>query len=335
MSTRNRLNILIEPRSPGIIIPLILGAFLWTFPYIFSNNYELWPSQNTLFVTFINNLLDFNPFLSGVIGFLFTVLMGFLLVQLNKTYSFIRIRSLLLFFFYILLIGTNISLHTFNFSQISSLFLLISLWQLFSIYDKKQSVIKTFNIGFFLAIGSFFSLELLLFVPVFFIGIQRLKGLTSRTFLATCIGLLTPFVLFLSIAYLTDNNISAYITSFFNQFQFGVELHYDYISIAYLLTLLLTALVSLLNILNNPFSDKIKVGRMLGFISLGFLFFVLLFFVKSNSLQIIFTLGTLFSTILYTHYFSLRPSIFTRIIFFLQIIICFIYYITSVFSLSL
>ncbi len=332
MKNLNLLKALIEPKLPGIFIPILLGILLWVFPSIFSKSYDLWPTNNTLFVDWIDSQLEIKPSMSLAIGLLYTIFIGFLLVQLNKVHSFIRIRSLLLFFFYILIIGTNPNLHSFSFSQISNLFMLMALWQLFSIYDKREDVKTPFNITFYLAIGSFFSIELLLFTPLFFIGIQRLKGLTSKTFIAGFIGLITPFILFISIAYITNKNIDNYLDLFLNQFSFNVNFNLDYISVAYLIVLCLIGFIALLNILNDPFSDKIKVGRMLGFISYGFFFFLLLFFVKADNFPIAFSLGTFYSTILYTHYFSLRNTLFTKILFFFQLLVCLLFYLSTVFS---
>lgn len=332
---RNPLHILIEPRLPGIIIPLIIGCFLWIFPFFVPHNYQLWNNQDTPISLWLNNLLIPFPYLAKILGLAFSLLISFLLVQFNKIFSFIRIRSLLLFFFFMLLIGTNINAQSFSFSQISLLFLLITLWQLFSIYEQRQPVFKTFNIGFFIALGSFFCIELLLFIPILLFGINRLKGLTLRTFLATCIGLATPFVLILGIIYLVSDNISFYIQSFFNQFNFSINLPTDYISIVYFLMLCLIGGISILNLLNDPFSHKIKVSRMLGVISFGFIFFVLLFIFKSNNAPIIFSFGTIFSTILYAHYFSLNSSIFIKILFVLQTIVCLVYYFSNLFSFTL
>lgn len=333
---RNPLHILIEPRLPGIIIPLLIGSFLWIFPFFVPHNNELWSSQYTPLVLWLNNLLIPFPFLAKILGLLFAVFISFLLVQFNKVFSFIRIRSLLLFFFFMLLIGTNISAHSFNFSQLSLLFLLLTLWQLFSIYEQRQPVFKTFNIGFFIALGSFFSIEILLFTPILLIGINRLKGFTLRTFLATCLGLIAPFALMLGILYLAkDSIISLYIKLFFSQFSVGINLPSDYISIVYLLILCLIGIISILNILNDPFSHKIKVSRMLGVVSFGFIFFVLLFIFKSNNSSIIFALGTIFSTILYAHYFSLNSGILIKILFVILTIVCFIYYFSNLFSFTL
>jgi len=333
---KNPLQVLIEPRLPGIVIPVLIGCFLWTFPlFLPHKNAALWTMQSTPCTTWLNQFITPFRFFSTIIGFLFTLLISFLLVQLNTSFSFIRVRSLLLFFFFIVLIGSNISLHSFDFSQFGSIFLLLALWQLFSIYQQKQPVLETFNIGLFLALGSLFSIELLLFIPIFLIGTQRLNALTARTFLSTIIGIACPYILILGITYLVSNNIRPYIELYLSQFNFSINLHFDYISIIYLLTLFLTGALSIFNLVNDPFSNKIKVSRMLGFISFGFIYCILLFVFKSNNISVIFTLGTIFSAILYAHYYSLHSSIFVRILFGLQLTVCLIYYFSNLFSFIL
>ncbi len=332
---KNFLKILIEPRLPGILIPFFLSIILWVIPLFFAESSALWVKQNTAFSTALSNYAAFSPLWAKFIAFLFSIFIGFVLLQLNNRFSFIRMRNSLLFFFYIILIGTNIQLHHFDFSQLSVLFLLLIVWQLFASYDTKQPVFNAFNIGLFVALGSFFSVELLLFWPVLLFGIQRLKGLTTRTFLANTLGLLTPFLFFIGLAFILDGDVISYFYLFIKQFEVIVYWQFTMATVIYLVVLSAFAIIAIHTIIKDPFSDKIKVSRMLSFIAVAFVFFVVLFFLKSNNLPIIFILATVFSSMLYAHFFSLKNSLITRILFFTLLFFCLLNYLFTLFSITL
>lgn len=327
---KSPFNILIEPRLGGIVISLLLGFSLWAMGFLTCPESSFWTTQNTSLSDSLNQIIPAHSVLSHLAGFIFAVLIGLMLVQFNETFSFIRIRSLLPFFFFIILMGSNINMHEFNFAQLSAVFLLLALWQLFSIYQEKQPLLKTFNIGLFLAIGSFFTIELLFFIPIFIIGIQRLNGLTFRTFLASTIGFISPFILFLGIKFLlTGKFIFEEVLS--NKLEFGINIHYNFISVLYLCTLTGCSIIAIINLVNHSFSDKIKVSRMLGFVSMSYIVSVVLFIFMTNKSSVMFTLGTVFSTILYAHYYSLHSRLFVRILFGIQMSICGLFFLSTIF----
>lgn len=325
------LAILIEPGPIGIIIPLLIGATFWLSGYFISPSSDWGTPKMTPFTQWFSDLIPLHSLLSHGLGFLFTILIGLILVQLNETFSFIRTRTVLPFFFFILLMGSNVNVHEFSFGQISCLFLLIALWQLFSIYQEKSPVKQTFNIGFFLALGSFFTIELVFFLPIFWVGMMRLNSFRFRTFLSSIIGFLSPFLLFLGIAYLQSDVVN-YINLFVAQFNFELNFfNYNFIFILYLGTLTGCALFAILNLVNKSFSDKIKVSRMLGFISMSFIFSLLLFIFFSDKSSVVFTFAAIFGSILYAHYFSLHYNLFIRVLFWIQLSISLLYYLYSIF----
>lgn len=325
------LDIIITPSFIGILIPIFLGIFFWFVSYVSGSEIQLVAEQATPFTVWFNKLIPAHSSFSYVLGFIFTVLIGLFLVQFNETFSFVRTRTMLPLFFFVLLMGSNASAHEFSFGQVSCVFLLLALWQVFDIYQKRNPVKQTFNIGFFLAIGSFFTVELLLFVPLFWIGMIRLNSFTLRTFLASLVGFICPFALFLGIAYL-QSDVHYYIDLFLNQFHFEFSFfNHNYIFILYIATITLGTLFAILNLVNHSFNDKIKVSRMLGFVSICFTFSILLFLLMSNKSVVVFTLAGIFSSILYAHYFSLHYNLFIRILFWIQISISMLFFLSSIF----
>lgn len=325
------LDILITPGPIGIILPIIIGAILWLVSYSIVPQSDWGITQNTPFAEWLNTFIPQHSIVSHFLGFLFTIFIGLFLVQFNETFSIIRTRTLLPLFFFMLMMGSNINTHEFSFGQISCIFLLLALWQVFAIYQQRTPVKQTFNIGFFIAIGSFFTVELLFFIPLFWFGMIRLNSFTLRTFIASIIGFVSPFLLFIGIAYL-QSDVMAYVNLLIKQFHFAFTFFkHELVFIVYIGTTTIGTLVAILNLVNRSFSDKIKVSRMLGFISICFIFSTLLFFFMSNKSAIVFTLTSIFSAILYAHYFSLHYNLFVRILFWIQIVISAIFFLSSIF----
>lgn len=327
---KKTLAILIEPGPIGILIPILIGSIFWLTGYFISPEAEWNLPKVTPFAQWFNTFIPLHSALSHALGFLFTILIGLILVQFNETFSFIRTRTLLPLFFFVLLMGGNINVHEFSFGQISCIFLLLALWQLFSIYQQKNPVKQTFNIGFFLSLGSFFTIELVLFLPIFWLGMIRLNSFRFRTFLSSIIGFICPFILFLGIAYLQSDAVN-YVKLFVGQFNIELNFfNYNFIFFLYLGTLTICALFAIINLVNKSFSDNIKVSRILGFMSMSFIFCILLFLFFSDKSTIVFTFTAIFASILYAHYFSLHYNLFIRILFWIQIAISLLFFLYSV-----
>lgn len=325
------IDILIRPGAVSISIPLMFSALLWIVSYLLMPQADWGIAQNTPFSAWLNGMIPSNTFVSHITGYLFSVFIGLFLVQFNESFSVIRTRTMLPMFFFIILMSANINAHEFSFGQLSCVFLLLALWQVCAIYQKGTPVKQTFNIGFFLAAGSFFTVELLLFIPIFWVGMIRLNSFTMRTFLASIVGFLSPFILFLGIAYL-QSDVSIYINLLIDQFRIEFSfMEYNFIFILFLSSTIIISIIAIGNSINNSFSDKIKVSRMLGFISICYLLSTLLFLFMSNKSAIMYTLSSIFAALLYAHYFSLHYNVFIRILFWVQIIMSGIFFLSSIF----
>jgi hypothetical protein len=325
------LETLITPGPIATILPIIIGVFFWVTGYVSSPEPDWNITQTAPFANWLNTLIPTHSIVSHVLGFIFTILIGLFLVQFNEVFSFIRTRTMLPYFFFIILMGSNINTHEFSFGQISCIFLLLALWQVFSIYQQRNPVKQTFNIGFFLALASFFTVEIIFFIPIFWFGMIRLNSFTLKTFLASLLGFICPYSLFLSIAYL-QSDVMTYVNLISNQFHFEFSFfNHSFVFILYIGTITIESLFAILNLVNRSFSDKIKVSRMLGFVSICFVFSIVLFLFMSNKSAIIFTLTGIFSSILYAHYFSLHYNVFIRIMFWIQMSISALFFLSSIF----
>jgi len=111
-----------------------------------------------------------------------------LLVHLAQKYAIIRQRTLLPAFFYLLLVGTNSSFFYDLRGSVSAFLVLLCLLLLFDTYQNSLSQPKALNIALVLTLGSFYWTPLLLFFPLFWYGMYRVKSLNFKTFFASVLG---------------------------------------------------------------------------------------------------------------------------------------------------
>lgn len=324
---KNSIAPFINHSGLNLLLITLVGIAFWIVAFVFNLKGDWDIEQSTFLFSKVEMLIPANSLLSRSLGFLFTLLLALMLLQFNARYQLIRKRTALLFTFPILLIGSNVNVHEFSFAQISVLFLLMALWQLFNIYQKKHPVKQAFNIGLFLSIGSFFMIELLFFLPIFIIGMMRFGNFNIKTLLAILIGFFCFPLIYLGVIYL-QTNPSYFLDLIAGQFYFelGIPSH-DLPSILYLGTLFLCGIIAIIYQVNHAFSDKIRVSRMLGFVAMLFGFCIFLFFCSDNSATI-FTFTCVFSSILYAHLYSLNKDLFVQILFWTQICACLLYFLS-------
>ena len=111
------------------------------------------------------------------------------LSQFTQKYVIIRQKTLLPTFFYLLLVGTN-PLFFYDFwASVSVSLILLCFRFLFDTYQNPSSQRNALNISLVLALGSFYWVPLLLFIPLFWYGMYLFKSLNFKTFFASLMGL--------------------------------------------------------------------------------------------------------------------------------------------------
>lgn len=323
---------IIEPKFSSIFLPLLGAIIYWLSAYAVLPDAVLFNENVAPVSAFLNQFLEMHTPLTHILGFVYALILGLLLVQMNETFSFIRERTLLPFFFFILTIGANAHMHEFDFRIVGVLFLILSLFQLFTMYMVRNAVSQSFNIGLFLSIGSIFSFGLLFFIPFFIIAFIRMKTLYLKTFIAYLIGIVAPYIIFVSFVYLYgDLNV---LIEFVSNIKFTISfVEYDFITSLYFSVLSLVTVIAMINLMRRSFSENIKGARVLGVFSIGFVYSALLFLSGFHS-PAVFMSGIVFSSVVLAHYFTLHINMFIKIAFGTLIGISFVFFISSVFFSS-
>ena len=137
-------------------------------------------------------------------GLLASFLAIWLMAELNNQFALLRIRSRMLSTLLMLLLAASPMLHDLSFSHLVLIAAILAYFNLFATYQRPQATTHTFLIYFLLAVASIVFPQLLMLVPVWWVAQLMLRSLSFRSWIASLLGLVTPYWLVLTAAYCTD-----------------------------------------------------------------------------------------------------------------------------------
>ena len=244
-----------------------------------------------------------------------------LLLVMNNSFSIIRNKTLLPCLFYTLFLVTDTDIF-FSFSgNVVTLVIVLVFFQLFKFYQKTRTNEEAFNIGFIVAIGSLLAPRILLFVPVIWIGFSFFKVNSIKVYLASIMGILTPYwLVFFWLVY--KGNLQDFLTPFQNLFGYnpGTVLHFETSGWIRMIFTVFITILAIINFQLHNFMDKIR-SRIIFY----FLFTIMVIVGILLSLGIVplneyggiyFLIAALFAS----HYFSTANSRINTIFFYLVLI---------------
>ncbi len=322
---KNIINSLSAPTLFGISIPVLIGIVCWILVFQLNPQITIDASANDSWLAgWLHTFIVPGSGFSHLLGFIFTLLIALFLFFLNESHSFVRQRTMLPYFFFILLMSINARAHEFFVDEICCLFFVVALGQLFSSYQKQNSVKQSFYIGFLLSFGSLFTVELLFYIPLFWIGMIIFSSFSFRTLAATVIGALIPYCFTFSVAFL-HGDLASYSNAFANQFQLGLQLSY---SVPFVILMALLSIIVIFTLIGSSRVNKIKVQRMLTIIALLYLYTLILFAFFPNETNALYLISIVLCSILFTNFFDTQNS---QIVFYILSAACLGYYVLSFF----
>jgi hypothetical protein len=175
---------------PLITLGLWLNSFLQPLAYPYFQGEE-----SMILYQPIQLLLGNSPIASTFTALIFIILLAFLVLKLNQQYAFIRVRTFLPSYLFVLITSGLHELHVMHPVYPAALFLILAIDRIFNTYDKEQIHSNAFDSGIFLAIGSLFYLNLIFFFPILWIGFIILKPKVNwREYILTTIGFILPWL---------------------------------------------------------------------------------------------------------------------------------------------
>lgn len=188
-----------------ILFPLI-GLLFWGESLLHPKLYPFFLGENeNLLYSPIDNFLENSAFSQSAVALILVIILALMVQQINSRYTFIRIRTMLPAPLFVIMIGGFTEMHTLHPVYFAAVFLLLAIYQLFSMFDKSKPYSVAFDSGFLLGVGSLFYFNLFMLIPAFLIGIAVLtRDYRWREFIVMILGFLLPLFFAFSFAILTE-----------------------------------------------------------------------------------------------------------------------------------
>jgi hypothetical protein len=178
-----------------LFIPLI-AIGLWFNSFLHPAAFPFYPGENSMILYQpIHLILGESLIASNIVALIFSILLAFLVLKLNQQYAFIRSRTFLPSYLFVLITSGMHELHAMHPVYPAALFLILAIDRIFNTYDKELIHSNAFDSGVFLAIGSLFYLNLVFFFPILWIGFIILKPKVNwREYVLTSLGFILPWI---------------------------------------------------------------------------------------------------------------------------------------------
>ena len=252
---------------------------------------------------------------------LMQISIALLLLSLNNGFSIIRRRTLLPAFFYLILVGWNPIFNEDLNGSIATLLIMLNYLFLFNTYQKSDSQLNAFNISLILVLGSFLHPRLLLFLPVFWIGVYWFRSFNLRVFLASLMGIVAVYwIIFAWSIYRDDRQIFFAALPKPEEIFFISELHlsnYEWISFGIILLVLIFAG---LNLFVLSISEKVKTVSFLKYMYVSSVIFLFMAFVQSECRSYWESIAYISVSLILAHYFTLTNKLYGKILMLLFIL---------------
>jgi len=273
---------------------------------------------------FISPFFD-NTYVSHLTAFLFSVGLSLYMLHLNDKYAIIRVRTSLSYAFLIFLLSCFPSLAVMSPVYFSLLFVLIAVGILYSSYRKEKVAESAFRISFLLALGSLFTIDLLLYIPLFWIGYAVMRSFNYKAILASLLGVcMVYWIVGFCILYFSglDNPLLLWIDKWKN-YEFPALSKQI---IGFWAVFIINALVVVFIIVYGyaySYKDKVQIRAYISFINLLFIFSLLISVILLLQPDMSIAIVLVASSFIYSHYFALADQK-GNVYFFIAVILFFL-----------
>lgn len=129
---------------------------------------------------------------------------GYLMIEMNTTFTLIRTRTTLPISIYWFLMSLLFFLHPFQWNRFAQLTFLLSVFQLFFSYESKHAPTHVYHAFLFIGLGSLAFPQLVYFAPLFALSTIAFRSLNAKSFFSALLGLLTPYWFLFGYAFYSD-----------------------------------------------------------------------------------------------------------------------------------
>jgi hypothetical protein len=203
---RVQLKNLIIPSIPFAVLLVISCLIVWLTAFV-GARYSTVSTQYTTISEGLQLIFSPNSLLINLVCIALTLFNAFLLAQINNRFTIIRSRTFLPILIFLLLLGTWNQTHIMIASHISLALFMLALFYFFSMVRDRKASEEAFMGSFLISLSSLMINPLIFIIPVCWIGFMMFQSFSLRTFLASIFGMLSPWILYLSVAYMLQPDL--------------------------------------------------------------------------------------------------------------------------------
>lgn len=298
---------------------LILGTILiWLLAYRFKVAESEVGIESVTSETILR--IFHSKFILSLASLLITLFNAFLIVQINNRFTIIRTRSFIPVFIFLTVMSVVTSVHQLPGSHLALTFLLAALFVFFDMFRNRQASEQAFLGSLLVSAGSLFIAPAVLFLPVCWIGLAQFKSLSIRTFLASIIGGLVPWIFYFSFRLYFETDYQ-WINSLVSDFQPGFNLlDLPLIEQIYMALMTVYIITGLVGLISNLHGDSLQSRAYLNFLVMLMLFSFFFSVVFINEYLAFIPFVVMLFSFLLAHPFTLKPNGFYAVLFILLVL---------------
>ena len=207
-----------------------------------------------------------------LINFAVVLILCFMLLQINAKFAFVKERTFLPSFLFMVIIYALPELRVIQPIFISGIFVILAIKSIFSSFEKKGAIKNAFDAGFFIGIAGFFYFYANFFIILIPLSISVLRNsLNWRETVVSFIGLFIPWLLLFSF-YFIGGDVNTLLDYIINSFSIKEKSFMIHLPIQiYLVYLMLIITISSVFILQQYGIKNISVRR---YFKILFMFFI-------------------------------------------------------------
>lgn len=269
-------------------------------------------------------LLSFfrNPYVQYGFSLLVIIGIAILLQYLTSDNRLIRIRSFFPFFMFCVLASTLFPYITPPRSLVSCLFLTWACHRIFSVNEKKELKREIFDASLLVAMATLTMSRLVWLLPFLWFAAGIIQPFSFRNLCSSLIGFITIYWIIGGLSFLFNDY--RYLVNWYNEvFDFKL-LDFStlsFVAITYLCFLAFLMLISVGSFFGQLHQDKLRTrNNMYGVLVLWCGLFVLWLTEPIGNTGFLMVLLCP-STLYFSHYFSLKDTLFSRILFFMLLLL--------------
>ena len=263
------------------------------------------------------NIVSVPAWANRIISFLLFAGIGYFLIELNNTFTIIRMRASVQTSLYFLFTTACPGMHLLYAGDIAAVAFLISLYFLFKSYQAPRPAGYLFHSFVFLSAGSIVFPQLTYFIPIWLLGASNFQALTFRSFCGAMTGWSVPYWFLLGHAFF-HNEMTLFYQPFVNLISFRpIDFSRDFqlweiVTLGYLFILYV---VSSVHCIVTGYEDKIRTRAYLHFlIFLNFCIFLFIVLQPTLSMDLL-SLLLIGVSILVGHLFVLTGNRMSNLFF--------------------